>query len=272
MDKVTLLKNSLIDSHLVGADLEGVDLSDCDLSFLICIGANFANSDLEGANFSGTNLEGANFASANLAFAELIDAKIRGANFESADLEGVNFEGTDAEGANFEDTKLEANYILKSHFHATHSKDLNVVNSNLSKTNHEDYIFSDPILNATKSSSSEEELDDHNFNKTTMRQRAGIKKAEEESFVDLSAVNPNMIEEAIVYLIDKIKSNVQIDRIQSLCKHQNFGDRIDKIDFKNGDIVTHKNQIAFKLDCNISYNLSLLIDRNGKLIKFSSQS
>ena len=40
----------------------------------------------------------------------------------------------------------------------------------------------------------------------------------------------------------------------------------DKIDFENGDIVTHNDRVAFKLDFKISYKLSLLIDRKGNFL------
>jgi len=47
---------------------------------------------------------------------------------------------------------------------------------------------------------------------------------------------------------------------------KHFIESIDKIDFKNGDIVAHDGKVAFKLDFNITYNLSILLDREGKLI------
>ena len=84
--------------------------------------------------------------------------------------------------------------------------------------------------------------------------------------MDLNAVNPDMIEEAVSDLIEKVKSNIQFDQVKAICKPQDFIEKIDKIDFKHGDIVTNNGQVAFKLDFKISYNLSLLLDRKGKLI------
>jgi hypothetical protein len=75
-----------------------------------------------------------------------------------------------------------------------------------------------------------------------------------------------MIEEAVIDLIEKVKSNIQLDQVKAICKHQHGIGKIDKIDFEHGDIVTHNGQVAFKLDFKISYNLSLLLDRKGKLI------
>ena len=84
--------------------------------------------------------------------------------------------------------------------------------------------------------------------------------------MDLNAVNPDMIEEAVTDLIEKVKSNIQFDQVKAICKPHEFIEKIDKIDFKNGDIVTHNDQVAFKMDFKISYNFSLLIDRKGNFL------
>ncbi len=81
-----------------------------------------------------------------------------------------------------------------------------------------------------------------------------------------NAVDSGMIEEAIVDLVKKIKSNIQLDQVKAICKHQHGIEKIDKIDFEHGDIVPHNDQVAFKLDYKISYKLSLLLDRKGKLL------
>ena len=89
--------------------------------------------------------------------------------------------------------------------------------------------------------------------------------------MDSDAAKPAMIEEAINDLIEKVKANIQFDQLKVICKKEDFTDKTAKIDFKQGDIVTHHGQVAFKLDFNLSYNLSLLLDRNGKIIKISAQ-
>jgi hypothetical protein len=88
-------------------------------------------------------------------------------------------------------------------------------------------------------------------------------------FVDSIAVNPGMIEKAFNDLIEKIKANIQLDQVKAICKHQHGLEKIDKVVFKSGDIVTHNDQVACRLDFKISifYNLSFLLDRKGKLIK-----
>jgi hypothetical protein len=83
--------------------------------------------------------------------------------------------------------------------------------------------------------------------------------------MDLDAIEPARIEEAIIDMIDKVKSNIQLDQLKAISKNKNFIDKIAEIDFSQGDIVIYNGQVAFKLDFNISYNLSLLLNRNGKL-------
>jgi hypothetical protein len=89
--------------------------------------------------------------------------------------------------------------------------------------------------------------------------------------VDSNAVNPDMIEKAVIDLIEKVKSSIQLDQVKAICKHQHGIETIDKIDFKHGDIVTHNGQVAFKLDFKISHNFSILLDRKGKLINKPDQ-
>ena len=38
--------------------------------------------------------------------------------------------------------------------------------------------------------------------------------------MDSNAVNSGMIEEAVIDLVKKIKSNIQLDQVKAICKHQ----------------------------------------------------
>ena len=105
-----------------------------------------------------------------------------------------------------------------------------------------------------------------NLDKTTLNRRSSIQPAKEDLFVDSKAVKPNMIDEAVLDLIKKVKSSIHIEQVQARCKQQPDIDKIAKVDFEHGDIVTHNDQVAFKLDYKISYKLYLLLDRKGNLI------
>ena len=280
-----LLGGSFVGAYLYNADLKGANLSGSDLSFSKCMGANFTDANCEGANFEGASLEGtnfegaslrcANFKGANLSAAEMIDANIEFANFQGANLEGTNFEGTDLYKADFDEA-----YLI----------DLISEIKNLSWDDHKDTCFSDTVQNETNLP--EIGLDNHHFDKAKLNRKPSIKSSkedliadldpykpamieeaiidlkEEDLIVDLDAIKPDMIEAAINDLIEKIRSNIHLDQLKAICKHQHGVEKIDKIEFEHGDIVSHNGQVACKLDfiISISYNLSLLLDRKGKLI------
>ena len=105
-----------------------------------------------------------------------------------------------------------------------------------------------------------------NLDKTTLNRRSNIQSAKEDLFVDSKEIRPNMIGEAILGLIKKVKSSINIEQVRARCKQQPDIDKIAKVDFEHGDIVTHNDQVAFKLDYKISYKLCLLLDRKGNLI------
>jgi uncharacterized protein YjbI with pentapeptide repeats len=253
-----LLQGIFVGAYLDDADLARANLSGGDFSFSNCMGANFTDATLEGVNFEGADLSETNFAratlrcanfkGANLSASEMIDADIEGANFQGANLEGTNFEGVD---------------LFKADFDEIYLRDIIPI-INLSKIDHKDANFTDFMQDATNSP--EIELNNHLIEKTGINQKPSIKSSKEDLIVDLDVFKPDVIEEAILDLIENLKSNIQFDLIKAICKQQNLLDTIDKFDFKNGDIVTHDDQVAFKLDYNISYNLSLLLDRKGKLI------
>ena len=262
-----LLQGSFVGAYLLDADLEGANLLGSDLSFSKCMGANFTDANLEGANFekadleaasfTGASLRCANFKGANLSAAEMTDADIEGANFQGANLKDADFEGTDLSKADFDEIYL---------------RDIiTIINS--SKIDHKVANFSDSIQDETNSL--EIGLNNHPFDKTRLNKKPSIKSSKEDLIVDLDAIKPDVIEEAINDLIEKVKSNIRTDQLKATwTKFENeiFIDKISKMDFKQGDIVIHNGQVTFKLDFNIFYNLSFLIDRNGKLIKLGTQS
>ena len=259
---------SLSRAELNGADFEGADISSVDLSLAQCEGVNFADANLEDAKLDGVNLRKANFKGAILRGASFIGAMLGGVSFTGADLlfskmVEANIEGADFEGANIEATNFEGTNISAANFEKTTHRVHNV-KKHLSQSNFKDNTNSNPILNKTKSFESGEK--NYKSDKVTLNRRSSIKSSREDLFVDLTAVKPDTIEKAIGDLIDKVKSNVQLDQVKTLCKHQHGIEKIDKIDITQADIVTHNGQIAFKLDFKISYNLSLILDRKGNLI------
>ena len=253
-----LLHVNLSRANLVGADLEGANIAEGDFSFSKCIGANFCDANLEGANLEGANLvkanftrtilRGAKFEGADLSFSEMVDSNIEGANFKGAKLETANFGGANLDKANFEETSLRVFNI----------------DEYLQRVTLRDNIISNSIANET--TPSRPLIKNYKSEEVTKNPTSNTKSEKGMLSMDLNVVNPGMIEEAIIGLMETLKSNVQLDQIKAICKHQQATETIDKFDFINGDIVTHDGEVTFKLAFNISYNFSILVDRMGKLI------
>jgi len=253
-----LLKIKLINANLDGADFEGANLSKGDLSFSKCTGANFTDANLEGANFSGANLHkanfarailrGANFNGADLSFAEMVDANIEGTNFRQAKIEAANFGGTNLDRANFEETNFKV-YNLEEYLPEKEFKDTSI---------------SDPLPSEKTSPKSVKK--NHKFDKAALDRSSNIQSTKEDLFVDSKAIDPDRIDEAVIDMVEKVKSNIQLDLVKAICKHKHGIENIDKIDFENGDLVTHNDRVAFKLDFKITHKLSLLIDRKGNFL------
>jgi uncharacterized protein YjbI with pentapeptide repeats len=243
-----LLHINLSNADLDGADLEGANIAEGDFSFSKCPGANFCDANLEGANFEGANLvkanftrailRGAKFNGADLSFSEMVDANLEGANFKGAKFEAANFGGANLDKANFEETSFKIFNI--DEYYPKPNPTGKIISDSLTK----EKSISEPVFENSKSE-------------------------KEDTPVDIDAVKPDTIEKAIGDLIERVRSNVQLDQVKALCKNRNGIEKIDRIDFTQGDIVTHNGQVAFKLDFKISYNLSLLLDRKGNLINKS---
>jgi hypothetical protein len=81
------------------------------------------------------------------------------------------------------------------------------------------------------------------------------------------SIEKQLIRDTIRELIEKLKNYIaDLDQVRTVCKEQHGIETVRKIDFENGDIVSYKGKIAFKLDLQISFDLSILIDNNGKCI------
>jgi type II secretory pathway predicted ATPase ExeA len=151
----------------------------------------------------------------------------------------ANLEGAKIDSASFE-KKAHKFYNIKKFFRQANLKDNFISNHPPNKT-----IFLESGLNNYKS-------DKVNSNRTS-----NIKLVTQNLFMDLKTVIPSMTEENVSDLIEQVKA---------ICKHQLGIEKIDRINFKHGAIVTHNGEVTFTLDFEISNNLSLLIDRKGKLI------
>ncbi len=249
-----LLKVNFSGAILNGTDFLNANLSRGNLAFTDCGEANFTNAILENVNFEGANLEeaifeganlkGVNFKNANLSFSDICDADFEGANFEGANLNNTNFEG-----ANLKGVKLLGVNLEHTNFQGVNFEEVKIPDSNLNSTK-----FIEPGIG------------NHNIEMPPSNRKPKIKAARRDLTVDLKIVDHGLVEKAVRELFEKVKSDIRFDQVKTICKDQNGIESIDKIDFEYGEIVTHNDQVAFKLNFEISYNLSLLIDQLGNYI------
>jgi uncharacterized protein YjbI with pentapeptide repeats len=250
LDKTDLKMANLPFAKLHFVSLRGANLS----------GSNFRQADLLKGSLIDADLDGADLEGANLSEGDLSFSKCMGANFADANLEGANFEGAKLSGANFGGANLD-----KANFEKTDLRGLNIASTNLLEADDEGTKLSDSIRNEKKPPKKRNKK--QTSGKTAPGKKPTVKSSKEDLAVDSNAVNPDLLEKAVADLVEKVKSDIQLDQVKAICKNQLGIEKIDKVECTNGDIVTHKDQVAFKLDFKISYNLSLLVDRKGDFIK-----
>jgi hypothetical protein len=223
----------LCGARLDGADFEGADLSGADLRFTICKGTSFVNSNLSSSKFVK---------------ADLLDVNFKGTNLQGANFKNANISYYDLSKANLKNVKFEGAYLDETNFTSKH--------------------FSDAKENELKLSETDFTIQD--LNKLISESGIKIAPKKEDVLVDSIAIDQALLEEALRGLIDKIKSNISDDQVKEIFKEQYGIEKIDRINFERGDVVTKNEQVSFKLDSLISCTLSLLIDRSGKCTVSSS--
>lgn len=72
-----------------------------------------------------------------------------------------------------------------------------------------------------------------------------------------------IIKESEQELIDTITGDLDWDSIEKILKERHKFELQDDIEYRRGDIVVHKNQIAYKIDFDIKVSVSVLFNRNG---------
>jgi hypothetical protein len=82
--------------------------------------------------------------------------------------------------------------------------------------------------------------------------------------------NPETIQESEKEFIDTINAELDWDTIETLLleKHQ-FAIQ-DEIDYKEGNLIVHNNQIAYKFDFEIKVPLSVIFNRQGECLEIST--
>jgi hypothetical protein len=67
-------------------------------------------------------------------------------------------------------------------------------------------------------------------------------------------------------LFERIKANINLDRVREICADLYGVKDIHSLDFRNGDIVVHDGKIAYKIEFDVRFAVPLLIDEEGNLL------
>lgn len=86
----------------------------------------------------------------------------------------------------------------------------------------------------------------------------------------MKITNPEFIQESEKEFIDTINAELDWDTIeQMLLDRHNFAVQ-DDIEYKDGNLIVHNNEIAYKFEFEIKVPLSVIFNRNGECLSMST--
>ena len=77
------------------------------------------------------------------------------------------------------------------------------------------------------------------------------------------SLDTQTVEEAKREVINQLKSKINQACIEAVCREQYGVDTIEGYEYKNGDIVIDNDQVAFRLDFEVRFPVSFLINNVG---------
>ncbi len=86
----------------------------------------------------------------------------------------------------------------------------------------------------------------------------------------MKLTNPESIQESEKEFIDTINAELDWDTIeQMLLEKHNFAVQ-DDIEYKDGNLIVHNNEIAYKFEFEIKVPLSVIFNRSGECLSMST--
>jgi len=82
--------------------------------------------------------------------------------------------------------------------------------------------------------------------------------------------NPETIEDSEKEFIDMINAELDWEAIEKLLLEKHNFTLQEEVEYKNGDIIVHNDSIAYKFDFNIKIPLSIIFNREGEFLEFST--
>ncbi len=83
----------------------------------------------------------------------------------------------------------------------------------------------------------------------------------------MKLTDPESIKENEKEFIDTINAELDWEAIEKMLMEQHKFTLQDEVDYKDGDLIVHKDQIAYKLDFEIKVPLSLIFNRSGECLE-----
>ncbi len=86
----------------------------------------------------------------------------------------------------------------------------------------------------------------------------------------MKLTNPETIQESEKEFIDTINAELDWDAIEKMLLEKHNFTLQDEIDYKEGDLVVYKDNIAYKFDFEIKVPLSVIFNREGECLEIST--
>jgi hypothetical protein len=83
----------------------------------------------------------------------------------------------------------------------------------------------------------------------------------------MKLTNPESIQESEKEFIDTINAELDWDAIEKLLLEKHSFTLQEEVDYKDGDLVVHNNEIAYKFDFEIKVPLSVIFNRQGECLE-----
>lgn len=86
----------------------------------------------------------------------------------------------------------------------------------------------------------------------------------------MKVTNSDIIKSGERELIDTIIGDLDWNMIEKIVKNRHRLKIQDDIDYRQGDLIVHDNQVAYKLDFDVKMTLSVIFDRDGNYLSLST--
>jgi hypothetical protein len=86
----------------------------------------------------------------------------------------------------------------------------------------------------------------------------------------VKVTNSDIIKSGERELIDTIIGDLDWETIENIVKRRHKLKIQDDIDYRQGDLIVHNDQVAYKLDFEIKMTLSVIFDRDGNYLSIST--